>query len=122
MIVEVVVRVSADDDLGVLGVGSAVERHLSPISARLVSIVQKFETVPGRPPEARDRAMDWLRFRLVSGRQVSATTVYDDAAKAGMSPKTLKRAAEDLGVVKVPAGGGRTCKWRLPKNRQEVLS
>jgi hypothetical protein len=48
------------------------------------------------------------------GKPVPAGQVVEDAKQFGYTQKTLRRAAEDMGVIKDPPGGGRNCTWRLP--------
>jgi hypothetical protein len=47
--------------------------------------------------------------------------VQEDAKQAGMSVKTLRRAADDMDVVKQPPGGGRNCTWDLPNDVKNLM-
>jgi predicted DNA-binding transcriptional regulator AlpA len=67
----------------------------------------------GRPPERRHAAEVWLQSRLASGK-VAAHDVYEDAEMAGIAARTLRKAADALGVIRDPAGGGPNVTWELP--------
>jgi hypothetical protein len=68
-----------------------------------------------RPEEtsALTEAMDWLREVLGDGA-ISAKDVTREAADAGISNRTLRRAADEVGVTRAKSGmrGGWT--WSLP--------
>jgi hypothetical protein len=69
----------------------------------------------GRPPEKRAAAAEWLTHYLLSkGGPVPAGTVQEDAKQIAMSGRTLRRAADDMAVVRNPPGGGPKCTWSLP--------
>jgi putative DNA primase/helicase len=80
----------------------------------------------GRPNDKRQAAAEWLTKYLakaiVAGdAPVLSSKVQEDAKHYGMASKTLRRAAEDMGVVKTPPGGGRNCKWDLPDDVKEMM-
>jgi hypothetical protein len=76
----------------------------------------------GRPPDKRAAAAEWLTTYLANaGKPVLSGTIQEDAKQYGMSQKTLRRAAEDMSVVKNPPGGGRNCTWWLPDDVLEML-
>jgi hypothetical protein len=71
----------------------------------------------GRPPEKRAAAAEWLTtFLADAGGAVLSSQIAEDAKQYGMSQKTLRRAADDMGIVKIPPGGGPKCKWDLPND------
>jgi hypothetical protein len=71
----------------------------------------------GRPPEKRAAAAEWLTTYLAdAGGPVLSSAIAEDAKQYGMAQKTLRRAADDMGVVKIPPGGGPKCKWDLPND------
>jgi hypothetical protein len=73
------------------------------------------ENAVGRPPVRRIAAGEWLTSYLAdAGKPVPSGMILQDAKQHGMAPKTLRRAAGDIGVVKQPPGGGRNCTWELP--------
>ncbi|MDQ3676030.1 MAG: hypothetical protein M3401_04370 [Actinomycetota bacterium] len=71
------------------------------------------EGAVGRPPTEREAAQLWLKERLALG-PTRAQDVFSVARVDGHSQKTIRRAADDLGVLRVPPGGGTNCKWELP--------
>jgi hypothetical protein len=76
----------------------------------------------GRPPDKRAAAAEWLTTYLAeAGEPVKGSTVQEDAKQYGMSIKTLRRAADDMGVVKDPPGGGRNCTWDLPEDVKDLM-
>ena len=73
----------------------------------------------GRPDDKKTEASEWLTAYLAAaGGPVRAGLVIEDARQSGMSTKTLKRAATEMGVLRFPPGGGKNCTWQLP---DEVL-
>jgi hypothetical protein len=77
----------------------------------------------GRPPDKRSQAAQWLtEYLLNSGQPVQAGKILEDAKHYGMTQKTLRRAADDMEIVRNPAGGGRNCTWDLPKQLRDRLS
>lgn len=76
----------------------------------------------GRPPDKRAAAAEWLTTYLAdAGGPVKSSVIQEDSKQYGMSSKTLRRAADDMGVVKTPPGGGRNCKWDLPNDVKELM-
>lgn len=76
----------------------------------------------GRPPDKRAAAAEWLtNYLLMAGNAVKAGKVMEDAIASGMTNKTLRRASEDMGVVKEPPGGGRNCTWDLPQELKDLM-
>lgn len=74
----------------------------------------------GRPPDKRAAAAEWLtNYLYKAGVPVQAGKVIEDAKHYGMTLKTLRRAAADMGVIRNPPGGGRNCTWELP---DEILA
>jgi hypothetical protein len=79
-------------------------------------------TKVGRKPDKRAAAAEWLTKYLASaGKPVKGGDVKEDAKQFGLTSKTLMRAAEDMGIVKVPPGGGRNCTWDLPADVKQAL-
>jgi hypothetical protein len=67
----------------------------------------------GRPPNDRRRASRWLVWFLSrQGKPVPAADVYASAERAGIRPRTLRRAADELNIVKTPPVGPQTA-WSL---------
>jgi hypothetical protein len=76
----------------------------------------------GRPPQKRAAAAEWLTTYLAdAGAPVLASTVQEDAKQWNLNRKTLLRAADDMGVVKAPPGGGRNCTWDLPDEVKDLM-
>ncbi|CAB4197671.1 AAA domain containing protein [uncultured Caudovirales phage] len=83
---------------------------------------KKQGTKVGRPPDKRAAAAEWLTNYLSSaGKPVHSGKIQEDAKQYGMSVKTLRRAADDMGIVKNPAGGGRNCKWDLSDEVKDLM-
>jgi hypothetical protein len=66
----------------------------------------------GRPPVQRLEAILFLE-RFLAGRSMPAGDVFREAQRQGLKQKTVRRAADDIEVVKEPPTG-RACHWRLP--------
>lgn len=78
--------------------------------------------VVGRPPDKRAAAAEWLtNYLAAKGKPIRAGLVFEDAKQYGMTAKTLRKAADDMGIVKMPPGGGRTCTWELPDDIKDLL-
>lgn len=76
----------------------------------------------GRPPDKRAAAAEWLTTYLAdAGKPVLSSTIQEDAKQHAMAAKTLRRAAEDMGIVKAPPGGGRNCTWDLPDEVKDLM-
>lgn len=76
----------------------------------------------GRPPDKKAAAAEWLTLYLAdAGGEAKSSTVQEDAKQHGMAAKTLRRAADDMGIVKNPPGGGRNCKWALPEEVMDLM-
>lgn len=76
----------------------------------------------GRPADKRADACEWLTNYMVGkGGPVPASRVMDDARSNSMAIKTLRRAAEDMGIVRNPPGGGRNCTWDLPDEVKQAM-
>lgn len=76
---------------------------------------------PGRPPSKRAAASEWLSNYLYDAGKgegqepVRAGLVLEDAKLDGRhTEKTVRRSADDMGVIRTPPGGGRKCTWELP--------
>jgi len=77
----------------------------------------------GRPADKRAQAAEWLTKYLYNndpGTGIVAHRIYEDAKQWGMNSKTLGAAAKEMGIVKDPPGGGRSCKWSLPDELQDL--
>lgn len=71
----------------------------------------------GRPPDKRAAAAEWLTnylWLMCDCKPTAVGKIEEDAKQWGMSSKTLRRAATDLHVEKVPPGGGPKVTWQLP--------
>lgn len=76
---------------------------------------------PGRPANELRAATDWLRAALADGPAL-VRDVEDEAAAAGHSERTMRRARESLGVVVYREGEGRARPWflRLPDRGEGI--
>lgn len=89
---------------------------------RLVATDRRSSSVRGRPPDKRAAACEWLTNYLWEAKvPVRAGKVMEDAKHYLMTEKTLRRAAEDMRIVKTPPGGGRNCTWWLPQEIIDIL-
>jgi len=78
---------------------------------------------PGRPPDKRAAASEWLaQYLFDQGKPVKAGLVIEDARQRGITTRTLKRAADDLSIVRKPPGGGRHCTWELPDHIKKAVA
>lgn len=80
---------------------------------------------PGRKPDKRAQAGEWLATHMaivLEGKKTPAGVIFEDAKQFGVSGKTVRRAAEDLGVIKDPPGGGRSCTWELPDELLKAMN
>lgn len=75
----------------------------------------------GRSPDKRAAAGEWLTVYLATaGGPVAAGLVQEDAKQHGMAIKTLRRAADDMGIVK-SAKGGPNVTWDLPDDVKDLM-
>ena len=104
-------------ELDVVGeVASLVaEKEEVEFDARRLLAQKEGTGTPGRKPDKRADAAEWLTMYLVDkGAPVKSGDVMEDAKQHGPANKTVRRAADDMGVVRNPPGGGRSCAWSLP--------
>jgi hypothetical protein len=109
-----------------------------PIVGEVPSLVMQGETTfdarrllqiagdgkPGRKPDKRATAAEWLTTHMaiqLAGKPVKAGVIFEDAKQYGFASKTVRRAAEDMGIVKNPPGGGRNCTWDLPADLKKAM-
>jgi hypothetical protein len=88
---------------------------------RLFADRKKGETKIGRPPDKKAQAAEWLATYLAEHGETPAGKVVEDAKQHGMSTKTLRRAADDMEIVRNPPGGGRNCKWDLNDDVKQLM-
>jgi putative DNA primase/helicase len=69
---------------------------------------------PGPQPEARSRAVEWLREELSDGGEHAIPKLQELAKAAGLVWRTVQRASRDLGVKCQRASFGGGYSWRLP--------
>jgi putative DNA primase/helicase len=70
----------------------------------------------GKRKTKRQEAVEWLRDYLQDG-EVHSDQVYKDGAQDGFSERTLRRAAEELGIARAKGDYQGTTMWRLPRTR-----
>jgi len=98
-----------------------VEEEIAVFDAMRLFTAKKTDRI-GRPPDKRAAAAEWLTTYLVAAAApVHSGKVQEDAKQYGMSVKTLRRAAADMGIVKTPPGGGRNCVWDLPDDVKDLM-
>ena len=77
-------------------------------------------TQVGRSAEKRLAAMEWLTAYLVESPDgVQAGQVQRDAAKVGIHLRTLRRAADDLKIIRT-SGGGAHVRWMLDDEHRKL--
>jgi AAA domain-containing protein len=94
----------------------------------------------GRPPDKRAAACEWLsnylyealghglpalkgsqkKYSAVVPGPVPAARVFEDGLQFGLSNKTLRRACQDMNILRVPPAGWHTT-WMLPDEVIEIL-
>ena len=73
-------------------------------------------------PTSGPPLLEWLTNFLALNGKTLASKVLEESEHFGMSPKTLRRAAqEDVKVIKDPKGGGPKCTWELPDGLKELM-
>jgi hypothetical protein len=89
---------------------------------------EKSQGVRGRPANKRAQASEWLTTYLWLALQkndgsypVKGKTIQEDALQFGMSYRTLRRAAEDMKIVK-SGKGGTNVTWSLPQTIIDMLT
>jgi hypothetical protein len=73
-------------------------------------------------PRIRAGAAEWLTLHLHRVGPAKAGTLIDTAERYGFTPRQIRRAAEDMAVVKDPAIGGRNATWQLPSEVAQAVS
>jgi hypothetical protein len=69
--------------------------------------------------DRRAAAAEWLTNYLLKNGKTHSKTVIEDAKQMGLTTKTLRRAASDMGVV-ITFGRGAT--WDLPQDVKDALA
>jgi hypothetical protein len=78
-------------------------------------------TAGGRPAHDREAAERWLVNYLRHKRKPMPTAlVYDAAEQAGISRRTLRRAADSMHIVRHPKVGGPKTTWALPEEARDA--
>lgn len=96
------------------------EEELFGFDAMSLVSKPKGHTTQGRPPDRRSAAAEWLtNYLATAGGPVLSAKIYEDAKQYQMANKTLRRAAEDMKIVR--KGGGKTMTWDLPEHVKELL-
>lgn len=97
-------------------------REENDIQARVLLDSSRNKRPAHRPPDKRTAAAEWLARRLYQSKApVQAGKVAEDAVQDGLTRKTLRNAADDMGIIKNPPGGGRNCTWALPPEVRRAL-
>lgn len=111
------------EELPIVGeVASIVAEGECEFDARKLLSQESEKGKVGRPPDKRASAAEWLTMYLYGeGKPVKAGTVMEDAKQHGLSSKTVRRAADDMGVLRNPPGGGRNCTWDLPQDVKDAM-
>jgi len=87
-----------------------------------ISMFTKRKGTIGRPPDKRAAAAQWLtEYIALAGGPVPSSQIFEDAKQYNMSAKTVRRAAEEMHIVKNPPGGGPKVTWDLPENVKRLL-
>lgn len=95
-----------------------VDWESSPVAMTADDQMAQERSIPdGEPTSALDDAVTWLSQAL----ELGSMTVKEIQAKAkadGITERTLRRAAEKIGVVKSRLGYQQPVQWALPKDGQ----
>lgn len=70
--------------------------------------------MPPSPRETREQVRNWLKGRLAHGPAL-ASELTAEARERGYGRRPIEKAVAELGIVKIPPGGGRNCRWALPR-------
>lgn len=97
-----------------------VDQELQVFDAIRLVAVDKKEAKVGRPADKRAEACEWLTTYLATNGRTLSSTIQEDAKQHGMSVKTLRRAADDMGIVK-SAKGGANVTWDLNDELKTML-
>lgn len=97
------------------------EKELDSFDAMKLLTTKRDGAGVGRPADKRAAAAEWLTTHLYTYGPLKAGQVFEDAKQYGMTAKTLRRAAEDMEVIKTPPGGGRSCVWSLPDEIRQIM-
>jgi hypothetical protein len=77
---------------------------------------------PGRKPEKRAQATEWLiQYLAAAAGPVPSKQVQEDAKVQEISARTVRRAADELGVIRTPSTGGPKCTWELPDAVKQAM-
>ena len=80
-----------------------------------ISHLSKDDLLAAKPAKARQLAINFLKI-VLADEPVPASEVEVEAKKLGIKERTLRRAADDLGVVKEHVGSpGGHWQWSLPE-------
>lgn len=75
----------------------------------------------GRPPDKRAAAAEWLaQYLAEAGKPVLGSEIMQDAKQYGISEKTIRRAAQEIGVIKQPPSG-KNCAWSLNDQMKKLM-
>ena len=83
---------------------------------KLLGDVEEGTGKVGRKPDKRAAAAEWLTTYLAqnNGAPVKSGLVIEDAKQNQITTRTLRNAADDMGIIKTPPGGGKNVTWELP--------
>jgi hypothetical protein len=115
VIVEAALQIEVEDGVVIGDVNDLLEELLADVDYQILRLAVKGHTPGsrGRPPEKLQAAMSFVLSYLAAG-SAPVGEVEAIGFTEGHLPKTLRRAARELGVVKTPPGGGPRVLWSLP--------
>lgn len=94
--------------------GGYVDWEASPVSMTADEQFAAERLVPdGEPRSALDDAIAWLEQALALG-EMATTEIQRKAKQDGIAERTLRRAADKLGVIKTRLGYQQPVRWSLP--------
>lgn len=111
------------EEIAIVGeVPSLVFQGECEFDARRLLQVESGDGKPGRRPDKRADACEWItNYLAAAGQPVPSKVVMEDGKHHGMTARTLRRAADDMGVIRHPAGGGPKCTWDLSPEVKQAL-
>jgi hypothetical protein len=110
-----VLRLKADslEQIDTKEIEQAIRTHVPLVTDVVMRTPAEVRHPPGRAADERLAAESWLRAWLTHNQPAPSALVFSAAEKSGITRRTLRRAADSLGVVRDPPKGGSKTTWSL---------
>lgn len=92
-----------------------------PVRMSADEAMDRLRQRPGRKPDDRNSAADWLREQLAAGPRPAAD-ILDDAEVEDFKPWTVRRAFKQLGCQRHKSGFDDGWVWSLPEGNTEATN